>query len=47
MSRQQLTDLINYVKPKRIFRVHTEHPELFSAVNKNVHLVKPGEEYTI
>jgi len=47
MSRQQLTDLINYIKPKRIFPVHTEHPELFRAVNKNVHLVKLGEEYTI
>lgn len=47
MSRQQLTDLINYIRPKRIFPVHTEHPELFRAVNKNVHLVKLGEEYTI
>jgi mRNA degradation ribonuclease J1/J2 len=47
MSRQQLTDLINYIKPKRIFPVHTEHPKLFSVVNKNVHLVKYGEKYTI
>jgi len=47
MSRQQLTDLINYINPKRIFPVHTEHPELFTTVNKNVHLVKHSKEYTI
>ncbi len=30
MSRQQLTDLINYIKPKRIFPVHTQSIRNFS-----------------
>ena len=47
MNRQQLTALINYINPKKIFPVHTEHPELFRTVNKNVHLVKYSKEYTI
>jgi ribonuclease J len=47
MSRQQLTELIEYINPKRIFPVHTEHPELFRAVNKHVQSVKYGKEYTI
>ncbi len=47
MNRQQLTDLVSYIKPKRIFPVHTEHPELFRAVSKNVQLVKRGERYRI
>jgi mRNA degradation ribonuclease J1/J2 len=47
MNRSQLTDLINYIKPKQIFPIHTENPELFKAINKNVHLVKYGKKYTI
>jgi len=47
MDRRQLTDLINYIKPKRIFPIHTENPGLFKTVNKNVHLVKHGKKYTI
>ena len=47
LNRRQLTDLINYIKPKRIFPVHTENPGLFRTINKNVHLVKYGKKYTI
>jgi len=43
LNRRQLTDLINYIKPKRIFPVHTENPELFRTINKNVQLVKYGK----
>jgi len=47
LNRRQLTDLINYIKPKRIFPVHTENPELFRTINKNVHVAKYGRKYTI
>lgn len=47
MNRNQLTDLINYIKPKRIFPIHTENPELFKAISKTVQLAKYGKKYTI
>jgi len=47
LNRRQLTDLINYIKPKKIFPVHTENPELFRTINKNVCLVKYGKKHTI
>jgi len=47
LNRSQLTDLINHIKPKKIFPVHTENPELFRTINKNVCLVEYGKEHTI
>ena len=43
LNRRQLTDLINYIKPKRIFPIHTENPELFKTISKNVQLVEYGK----
>jgi ribonuclease J len=36
MNRQQLTELINRIKPKQLFPIHTENPELFKKAHKNV-----------
>ncbi len=47
LNRLQLTDLIKYIKPNRIFPVHTENPELFRTINKNVYVVKYGKKYAI
>ncbi|UCE16849.1 MAG: MBL fold metallo-hydrolase [Candidatus Bathyarchaeota archaeon] len=47
LNRHQLTDLIGHIKPKRIFPVHTENPELFKTISKNVCLVKYGKKYTL
>ncbi len=47
MNRNQLANLINYIKPKQIFPIHTENPSLFKKVNKNVNLVRYGKKYTI
>jgi len=47
LNRHQLTDLINYIKPKRIFPVHTENPELFRSIYKNVCLIEYGKKHTI
>ncbi|MGQ9461255.1 MAG: MBL fold metallo-hydrolase [Candidatus Bathyarchaeaceae archaeon] len=43
MNRRQLTNLINYIKPKQIFPIHTENPELFKKVNKNVRSIEYGK----
>ncbi|MEA2089593.1 MAG: MBL fold metallo-hydrolase [Thermoproteota archaeon] len=47
MNRQQLTDLINYIKPKRIFPIHTENQQLFKKISNNVQMIKYGREYTL
>jgi len=47
MNRQQITDLINYIKPKRIFPIHTENQQLFRKISKNVQTIKYGREYIL
>ena len=47
MNRNQLMDLINHIKPKKIFPIHTENPKLFKTMSKNVQLVKYGRKYVI
>jgi len=44
MNRQQITGLINYVKPKKIFPIHPENQQLFRKISKNVHTTKYGKE---
>jgi ribonuclease J len=47
MNRQQIVDLVKYVKPERIFPVHTENPHLFQETGSSLHKVKCGEEYRL
>jgi len=47
MNRQQITGLINYIHPKRIFPIHTENQQLFKKISKNVQTIKYGKEYTL
>jgi len=47
MNRQQLTDLINRIKPKKIFPVHTENQQLFKKKCSNVQTIKYGKEYML
>lgn len=47
MNRSQLTELIKFIKPRKVFPIHTEHPELFKKINKQASLVKYGKSYTI
>ena len=47
MNRRQLTNLINYIQPKRVFPIHTEKQELFRRVNKNVQLIEYGKKYRL
>ena len=44
MNRQQITDLIKHVRPRRVFPIHTENPHLFKKTCKNTHVMKYGEE---
>lgn len=47
MNRQQLTDLINRISPRQLFPIHTENPELFKKVHKNVCCARFGEIYAL
>ncbi len=47
MNRGQLTDLIKFIKPKKVFPIHTEHSGLFKKITKQVTLVKYGKRYTL
>jgi len=47
MSREQIEALISYVKPKRVFPVHTENQQLFKENCSNVQLLDYGKEYTL
>jgi mRNA degradation ribonuclease J1/J2 len=47
LDKRQLADLINYVKPKQIFPIHTENPRLFNRISKNVRSPKYGKRFTI
>ena len=47
LDRHQLTDLIRYIKPEKIFPIHTENPKLFKTISKNVQLTKYGKKYIV
>jgi ribonuclease J len=47
MNRQQITRLINRVKPKRIFPIHTENQLLFKKAIKNVQRIECGKKYAL
>jgi ribonuclease J len=47
LNKHQLTDLINTIKPKKLFPIHTEHPQLFGKFDLNVQRVKYGEKHVL
>ena len=42
-----LKNLLETVKPKKLFPIHTEKPKLFSKLNLKTHIVKEGKSYKI
>jgi ribonuclease J len=42
-----LKTIIDTVKPKELFPIHTEKPKLFSKLNLKTHIVKEGKSYKI
>jgi len=51
LNKDQLTDLISYINPKKLFPVHTEHPELFGKFVRKLRsrfvLPEVGKKYKI
>ena len=47
MDRQQITDLCNYIDPKKLFPIHTENQQLFKKKCNNVQTVEYGKEYNL
>ncbi len=46
-SGPELKTLITAINPKRLFPVHTEHPELFKEFFPNVEMIEPEKTYTL
>jgi hypothetical protein len=47
MNREQLVERINIIKPKKVFPIHTENPNLFSKTCPNVQRIKRGKNYVL
>jgi ribonuclease J len=47
MNRQEITSLIKYIKPKRVFPIHTENQQLFKRISENVQTIRYGKEYAL
>jgi ribonuclease J len=46
IAKEQLVEMINYIAPKRLFPVHTEHQELFGQFCQNVQTIEAAKEYS-
>jgi ribonuclease J len=46
-SKRHLEKIVNKIKPKQIIPVHTEHPEIFRQLFKNIKVVIPQKEKTL
>ena len=47
LSSKQLVDRINKIKPKKLFPIHTENPDLFKKTCNNVQIIRYGKEYRL
>jgi mRNA degradation ribonuclease J1/J2 len=47
MNRRQVTSLINYIKPKKVFPIHTENQHLFKKLPQRVQTVECGKTYKL
>jgi ribonuclease J len=46
-SEGELFDIIRSVRPRTVYPIHTEHPEVFRAVGPSVHLPELGATYRL
>jgi mRNA degradation ribonuclease J1/J2 len=44
LDRTQLAAMIRQIRPKKIFPVHTENPQLFKKISSNVQIMQRGQE---
>lgn len=42
-----ILDMIKKISPKKIFPIHTEHPDFFNTLKMNIELVKEGKTYKL
>jgi ribonuclease J len=47
LNKDQLVDLTNYIRSKRVFPVHTENQQLFKKHCDSIQTVEYGKEYTL
>jgi len=47
LNKEQITSLIKYIKPKKIFPIHTENQQLFKKASSNVQTIEYGKEYKL
>lgn len=47
MNKDQIANLIEFVKPHRLFPIHTEHQEMFKGIVTNVQTTEYGKKYTL
>ncbi len=47
ISGPDLYELIETVKPKKVYPIHTEHPDMFKNLSMRTHIVKEGELYKL
>ncbi len=47
MSKEQLVEMVNEIKPKRAFPVHTENQKLFKTLCSNMQTIEHEKEYVL
>jgi ribonuclease J len=47
INGSDLYELIETVKPKTVYPIHTEHPDMFKKLSMNIQMVKEGESYKL
>jgi ribonuclease J len=47
INGHDLKELIETVHPKKLYPIHTEHPELFKKLSTKITLVKEGKTYKL
>jgi mRNA degradation ribonuclease J1/J2 len=47
LNKEQISNLISEIEPKRTYPVHTENARLFKRISDRVQLVERGKEYKI
>jgi len=47
MNKEQLAEMVSYIKPKVLFPVHTENQLLFKTYYSNFQPIEIGKEYKI
>lgn len=47
MSKDELIEMVNHIKPKRAFPVHTENQKLFRSLCSSIEITKQEKEYIL